>query len=615
MTVKMLFLWVFVVIRMSLGGTFAVGPLVQVGGAPGRALITPNGAEVYVTNTGNHSVSVISTSSNAVTGSVSLSGTPSSLAVSPDGAKVYVGTNAGVSIITTSSKAVVTIPTAGPVRELTITPNGAKVFLALEFSGLWQLLTATNVLSQVSSAVCPEGVSVTPNGATLYVNYQCGGPSGSSGHDAIGVFDAITNSFQKSITGQPNVGENTSISPNGAQFWENGGDACSAPYDRVGCPANPGVPESVINIFSTSSNTLIRSIGGVGGYMSFTPDSSRVFLVSGSVVQVVNTTTFAVAETIAIAGSGSVVFTPDGSRAYAPVPSQGAVAVLSIAQLTISGPASLPIGILNQAYPSTTMTVSGGTGAMNWSASGLPSSLSIGGSTGIISGTPTIAAGSPFTVTIKVTDAASLTATRSYSLTITTSSSGIVISAGNGSAAPGQFVEVPIQVTTQAGNLPVGFQADASFDQQKLSYVSSRIGEQLTSAGKSLSSLVQANSDVRFLGIGFNQNTISNGTIAYVTFKLSNQFPTGTAATVTLKNCQCTGADSLPLPTTCAAGTITSGCTCDANGDSSVNVSDVQFIINQALTGVPSVCHSGGVNVSDVQRVINAVLGLGCSSL
>ena len=81
---------------------------------------------------------------------------------------------------------------------------------------------------------------------------------------------------------------------------------------------------------------------------------------------------------------------------------------------------------------------------------------------------------------------------------------------------------------------------------------------------------------------------------------------------MTLNNCQCTDAGSQALATTCAAGAITPGCTCDANGDGAVNVGDVQFIINQVLSGSASVCHSGSVNIADVQRVINSVLGLGC---
>ena len=86
--------------------------------------------------------------------------------------------------------------------------------------------------------------------------------------------------------------------------------------------------------------------------------------------------------------------------------------------LGITGPASLPTGTVGTAYPSTTVTATGGTGSYTWSATGLPPGLSIGLTTGAITGTPTANAGSPFSVTVKVTDSASATATRPYLLTI-----------------------------------------------------------------------------------------------------------------------------------------------------------------------------------------------------
>ena len=164
------------------GSTLTVNAVIPVGKNPQEAVITPNGAEVYVTNYSDNTVSVIDTGTNAVTFTLSVGGSPASLAVSPDGSKVYVGNNAGsVTIVNTATKTVTTIATPGPVRQLALTPDGTKLYLAMEFGGLWQLATATNSLSQVSPTVCPEGVAVTPNGSTLYVNYQCFGPGGSAG--------------------------------------------------------------------------------------------------------------------------------------------------------------------------------------------------------------------------------------------------------------------------------------------------------------------------------------------------------------------------------------------------------------------------------------------------
>ena len=86
-----------------------------------------------------------------------------------------------------------------------------------------------------------------------------------------------------------------------------------------------------------------------------------------------------------------------------------------------AGPALLfpapPGGEVNVAY-SDQLTVTAGTSPFTWSVSAgtLPSGVTLGASTGLLAGTPT-AAGT-YTFTVKVTDASSLTATESVSLTV-----------------------------------------------------------------------------------------------------------------------------------------------------------------------------------------------------
>ena len=57
--------------------------------------------------------------------------------------------------------------------------------------------------------------------------------------------------------------------------------------------------------------------------------------------------------------------------------------------------------------------------------------------------------------------------------------------------------------------------------------------------------------------------------------------------------------------------------TCDLNGDGSVNVADLQLVINEALGSAPPVHDLNGdgrVNVADVQIAVDAVLHEGCAS-
>ena len=86
--------------------------------------------------------------------------------------------------------------------------------------------------------------------------------------------------------------------------------------------------------------------------------------------------------------------------------------------LTIVSPATLPAGTLNAAYAPITITASGGAPPYTWTATGLPSGLSITVATGVISGTPTTATGSPYSVKVTVTDSTGKTASMSYSLNV-----------------------------------------------------------------------------------------------------------------------------------------------------------------------------------------------------
>ena len=88
--------------------------------------------------------------------------------------------------------------------------------------------------------------------------------------------------------------------------------------------------------------------------------------------------------------------------------------------LTVAGPATLPAATLNAPYTPTTVTAGGGLAPYTWAATGLPAGLSIGIATGIISGTPTSASGSPYSVTVTVTDSTGKTATMNYTLAVGT---------------------------------------------------------------------------------------------------------------------------------------------------------------------------------------------------
>lgn len=131
---------------------------------------------------------------------------------------------------------------------------------------------------------------------------------------------------------------------------------------------------------------------------------------------------------------------------------------------SISTAPILPSGTVEVSYASVTLDATGGTGPYSWSitAGSLPNGLTLGGSTGIISGTPT--SGGTANFTVQVSDAKSVTATKVFTITI---ASGLTISTppslpgGAAGAAYSQALSAvggtaPYTWSITAGSLPSG---------------------------------------------------------------------------------------------------------------------------------------------------------------
>ena len=90
---------------------------------------------------------------------------------------------------------------------------------------------------------------------------------------------------------------------------------------------------------------------------------------------------------------------------------------LNIAQhVSIASSPALQNWTVGRDYPGTQITANGGVGPFAWSATNLPSGLSINPTTGVVSGTPNTV--QTRNVTVTVTDALNATATRNYTVTI-----------------------------------------------------------------------------------------------------------------------------------------------------------------------------------------------------
>jgi hypothetical protein len=129
---------------------------------------------------------------------------------------------------------------------------------------------------------------------------------------------------------------------------------------------------------------------------------------------------------------------------------------VSVCPIITVNPATLPDGAVGAAY-SQTVSASGGTSPYVFSLSSgtLPSGLSLNGSTGAITGTPT-AAGT-FTFTITATDASGCSGSRLYSMTI--ASTGCPVITLSPATLPPGTVLFPYgqQITASGGAAPYTF--------------------------------------------------------------------------------------------------------------------------------------------------------------
>lgn len=150
---------------------------------------------VYVTNAGSGTVSVIDASSQFAFMSILVGANPSGIAISPDEQIVYAlnrGPNT-ISVIQTSSNSVIaTIPLSGSPNQGAFANNGNRAYVTLQDGNTAVIDTTTNtVITLVPVGTAPAGVAVTPDSSRVYV--------ANSGDGTVSVIDAITNTVIATI--------------------------------------------------------------------------------------------------------------------------------------------------------------------------------------------------------------------------------------------------------------------------------------------------------------------------------------------------------------------------------------------------------------------------------
>jgi YVTN family beta-propeller protein len=199
--------------------------LVHVGVMPEALAVTPDGSQVWVTDTGPQTastlwgISVIDTSTDTVTGTIRPVGAPTDVAFSPNGQDAYVTTSNGLYIYQVSNRHQVGfVPGLGSPKSVAVAPDGSAVYVTeTSDNELATISTATDqVVHTTHVGQEPWQAIVSSDGSTVYV--------ANPDSDSISVVNAATGVLQNTYV-VPGAPDTLGLTPDGSQLWVAGVDS------------------------------------------------------------------------------------------------------------------------------------------------------------------------------------------------------------------------------------------------------------------------------------------------------------------------------------------------------------------------------------------------------
>lgn len=235
---------------------------VPVGSSPVAIAARPDGLKAYVANSGDDTVSVVSTQDNAVLGlPIPVGAGPQAVAMQSNGSFAYVASEAGgsLSVIDTSTDTEIQRVTGlgGPnkvvwdnnlkrVYVVNATANSISIFNA----GAAQL----TLLRTVNTSASPLGLAVLDNGSKFYVLY-----AGSPG--TVDVFDAQSFTLRTTVTVQNNP-VSIAAAPGSSKVYvvNKAGDPATAALANGSISVIKTLDESVLNIAPAAPNPVFVTV-------------------------------------------------------------------------------------------------------------------------------------------------------------------------------------------------------------------------------------------------------------------------------------------------------------------------------------------------------------------
>jgi len=146
---------------------------IPVGDGPCNAVLTPDGALLFVANCRAGTASVIATASGKVIREISVGPQPEALALDRTGKRLYVGNFwGGIRVFDVDSgKPAGQIPLEGPISDIAVAPDNT-LYVARREQGLAVVSPADHRATRISVTAMPMYLALSSDASRLYISYQ-----------------------------------------------------------------------------------------------------------------------------------------------------------------------------------------------------------------------------------------------------------------------------------------------------------------------------------------------------------------------------------------------------------------------------------------------------------